>query len=73
MNIPLLTIKLAKPGVELVLNALAQLPYSQSAGLIRAIEAQANMQLDMMKRAAETAQKQADEAPTETTTETTGD
>lgn len=55
-QVPLLTIKLAKPGVELALNALAKLPYEQSGGLIREIEAQANMQLEMMRRAAETAQ-----------------
>ena len=53
--VPLLTIKLAKPGVELILNSLAQLPYAQTAGLIREIEAQANMQLEMMQRAAEKA------------------
>lgn len=57
--VPLLTIKLAKPGVELILNSLAQLPFAQSAGLIREIEAQANMQLEMMQVAAKTAAEQA--------------
>lgn len=55
-QVPMLTIKLAKPGVELVLHALTQLPYAQSAGLIREIEAQANMQLEMLQKAAEAAQ-----------------
>ena len=57
--VPLLTIKLAKPGVELILNSLAQLPFAQSAGLIREIEAQANLQLEMMQVAAKTAAEQA--------------
>lgn len=52
-QVPLLSIKLALPGVELVLNALAQLPYAQTAGLIKEIEAQANMQLEMIQRAAQ--------------------
>lgn len=59
--VPLLTIKLTKPGVELILNSLAQLPYAQTAGVIKEIEAQANMQLEMMQIAAETAKKQAAE------------
>lgn len=58
-QVPLLTLKLAKPGVELILGTLQKLPYEQSAGLIREIEAQANMQLDMMRRAAEKAQEAA--------------
>ena len=61
-QVPLLTIKLAKPGVELILGALQKLPYEVSAGLIREIEVQANMQLEMMRKAAETAQAPA--APT---------
>lgn len=54
-QVPVLTLKLAKPGVELVLSSLAKLPYDQTAGLIREIEAQANYQLEMMQRAAEAA------------------
>ena len=61
-QVPMLTIKLAKPGVELILNALIKLPYEVSAGLIREIEAQANMQLEMIRKAAEAAQTPA--APT---------
>ena len=61
-QVPLLTIKLAKPGLELALNALAKLPYEQVGGLIREIEAQANMQLEMIRKAAEAAQTPA--APT---------
>lgn len=53
--VPMFTIKLAKPGVELVLNALAQMPYATSAGLIREIEEQANAQLKQMQQAAEAA------------------
>jgi len=64
-QIPLLTIKVTKPGVELMLNALAQLPYAQTAGLIKEVEAQANMQLEMMQRAAAIAQTTAAEEPTE--------
>ena len=64
-QVPVLSIKLTKPGVELVLNALAQLPFAQSAGLIREIEAQANMQLEMIRKAAEAAQAPA--APTPST------
>lgn len=64
-QVPLLTIKLAKPGVELILNSLAQLPYAQSAGLIREIEVQANMQLEMVKRAAEIAAERAVESKAE--------
>ena len=58
-QVPLLTLKLAKPGVQMILDVLQKLPYEQSAGLIREIEAQANMQLDMMRRAAERAQEAA--------------
>lgn len=54
-QVPVLTLKLAKPGVELVLSSLAKLPYDQTAGLIREIEAQSNYQLEMMQRAAEAA------------------
>lgn len=53
--VPVLTIKLTKPGVELVLSALAQLPYTQSAGVIREIEAQANAQLELLQRAVQAA------------------
>lgn len=55
-QVPMLTIRLAKPGVELALAALTKLPYEQSAGLIREIEAQANIQLEMIRKAAEAAQ-----------------
>ena len=55
-QVPLLTIKMSKPGVELALAALTKLPYEQSAGLIREIEAQANLQLEMIRKAAEAAQ-----------------
>lgn len=58
-QVPLITLKLAKPGVELVLSSLVKLPYEEVGGLIREIEAQANYQLDMMRRAAEKAQEAA--------------
>lgn len=58
-QVPVLTLKLAKPGVELVLGALQKLPYEQSAGLIREIEAQANYQLQMMQKAAQAAEASA--------------
>lgn len=61
-QVPLLTIKMVKPGVELVLNALNKLPREQVDGLYREIEAQANIQLELIKRAAEAAQAS---APTE--------
>ena len=61
-QVPLLTIKMAKPGVELVLGALAQLPYAQVGGLIQEIEAQANYQLGLLQKAAEASQAAA--APT---------
>lgn len=69
-KVPLLTLRIAKPGVELILNQLAELPYRQAGGLIKEIEAQANMQLEMMQIAAETARKQ---AAAETTNETEGE
>ena len=40
-----------KPGAELVLNALSQLPYATSAGLIRELETQANQQLQAQQTA----------------------
>lgn len=52
-QVPLLSIKVTKPGIELILNALAQLPFAQSAGLIQELEAQANFQLEMLRTAAE--------------------
>ena len=55
-QVPVLTLKLAKPGVELVLSALVKMPYEETAGLIREIEAQANFQLEMMRKAAEATQ-----------------
>lgn len=58
-QVPLLTLKLAKPGVELILGTLQKLPYEQSAGLIREIEAQANYQLQMMQKAAQAAEASA--------------
>jgi hypothetical protein len=58
-QVPVLTLKLAKPGVELVLSALVKMPYEESAGLIREIEAQANFQLEMMRKAAEATQASA--------------
>ena len=63
MNPPILTIKMSKPGVELALSALATMPYSQSAGLIKEIEAQANYQLQQMQAAAD-----AEAAEVDTTT-----
>lgn len=66
-EVPVLSIKLTKPGVELVLASLTKLPYKQSAGLIREIEAQANLQLWTLQRAAN---KAAEPAPV---TETQGD
>jgi hypothetical protein len=76
MTNPILTIKMTKPGVELALSALAAMPYSQSAGLIKEIEAQANYQLQQMQAAADAAEPAAEEAPVlteqvETTTEET--
>ena len=50
--VPLLTIKMVKPGVELVLAGLNHLPRGQVEGLYREIEAQANLQLEMMQIAA---------------------
>lgn len=64
MTVPLISLRLAKPGVELVLEALVKLPYEQSAGLIREIEAQANYQLEMMRKAAEAAAQPAAEPDT---------
>lgn len=58
-QVPVITLKLTKPGVELVLSSLVKLPYEEVGGLIREIEAQANYQLDMMRRAAEKAQEAA--------------
>lgn len=49
---PILTLKVNKFGIEMVLNALAQLPYAQSAGLIKELEAQANYQLQQLAAAA---------------------
>lgn len=42
---PILTIKMVKPGVELVLYALSKMPFEQSAGLIAEIRSQAEQQL----------------------------
>jgi hypothetical protein len=63
MTNPILTIKMTKPGVELALSALATMPYSQSAGLIAEIEAQANYQLQQLQAAAEAAAPAAEESP----------
>jgi hypothetical protein len=63
MTNPILTIKMTKPGVELALSALATMPYSQSAGLIAEIEAQANYQLQQLQAAADAAAMAAEEAP----------
>jgi hypothetical protein len=63
MTNPILTIKMTKPGVELALSALATMPYSQSAGLIAEIEAQANYQLQQLQAAADAAAPAAEEAP----------
>lgn len=68
MTTPILTIKMTKPGVELALSALATLPYSQSAGLIAEIEAQANYQLQQLQDAADAAAPAAEEAPVLTET-----
>ena len=53
---PLLILKVTKAGAELILNSLAQLPYAQSAGLIRELEAQANAQLERAQQAAQAAE-----------------
>lgn len=50
---PILTLKVNKFGIEMILNALAQLPYAQSAGLIKELEAQANFQLQQLAAAAQ--------------------
>lgn len=50
---PILTLKVNKFGIEMILNALAQLPYAQSAGLIKELEAQANYQLQQLAAAAQ--------------------
>jgi hypothetical protein len=63
MTTPILTIKMTKPGVELALSALATMPYSQSAGLIAEIEAQANYQLQQLQAAADAAAMAAEKAP----------
>jgi hypothetical protein len=65
MTTPILTIKMNKPAVELALSALATLPYNQSAGLIKEIEAQANYQLQQMQEAAEAAAQPVAEEPTQ--------
>lgn len=65
----MITLRLAKPGVELALEALVKLPYEQSAGLIREIEAQANYQLELMRKAAEAAAQPAAEPAPETAKE----
>lgn len=62
-QIPVLTIKVNKIAVELIVNTLAKLPYEQSAGLIREIEAQANYQLELMRKAAEAAKAPAPTDP----------
>lgn len=46
-----LTIKMVVPGVELVLQALAKMPYEQSAGLIAEIQGQAQYQLQEAQKA----------------------
>lgn len=46
-----LTIKMVVPGVELVLQALAKMPYEQSAGLIAEIQGQAQYQLEEAQKA----------------------
>ena len=69
MTVPVISLRLAKPGVELVLEALVKLPYEQSAGLIREIEAQANYQLELMRKAAEAAAQPAAEPAPETAKE----
>ena len=42
MEVPIITLRVNKFGAEMIINALAKLPYEQSAGLIRELEAQAN-------------------------------
>lgn len=42
---PVLSIKMVPAGVELVLGALAKLPYEQTAALIAEIKGQAEYQL----------------------------
>jgi hypothetical protein len=67
---PILTLKVNKFGIEMILNALAQLPYAQSAGLIKELEAQANYQLQQLAAAA---QAPAVDAPAQPETATASD
>lgn len=52
---PVLTIKMVKPGVELVLEALSRMPYQQVAPLIKEIAGQAEYQLQELQKQAELA------------------
>jgi hypothetical protein len=64
---PVLSIKATKAGVEIILGALAKLPYEHSAGLIREIEGQANYQLQQLEAAAKKAAEPAETpAPADT-------
>jgi len=50
---PILTIKMVPTGIDLVLNALAKLPYEQAAPLIAEIKGQALYQLEQLAKQAE--------------------
>lgn len=52
-NTPILTIQMVPAGVELVLGALAKLPFEQSAPLIAEIRGQAEYQLQQLQQAAQ--------------------
>lgn len=60
---PILTIKMVPAGVELVLNALNQLPRAQVDGLFNEIAGQYGFQMQELQKAAEAAQAAAP-APT---------
>lgn len=53
---PILTIKMVPAGVELVLNALNQLPRAQVDGLFNEIAGQYGFQMQELQKAAQAAQ-----------------
>lgn len=63
---PVLTIKMVPAGVELVLNALNQLPRAQVDGLFNEIAGQYGYQMQELQKAAQAAQAaQATQPPAE--------
>ncbi len=62
---PIITIKMVPAGVELVLNALNNLPRGQVEGLFQEIAGQYSYQIQELQRAEQAAKKQAP-APVET-------